>query len=147
MVYVVLENVGLNKKFKAKNNVMLSYSKDNSVSQYPAPEVPESETPLIKFAGVLSKWTISFDLITDTEDLSMGTHTPAVRTVWEQIQYLTDYFVTDKVNEKHRVIIPGVLSGGGNFVKEGAFSRISIDFMSGEGEKAKANIDLNIGKV
>jgi hypothetical protein len=145
MPYVVLENLGQSKKFKAKNNPAISYTKDNSITQLPITELPEESTSIIKVMGVMSKWTITFDLFSDTEDLSMGTNTPAINTIWQQIDYLATYFVTEKIQETHKVT---VTDGTNTYLtRQGAFSRISIDFRAGEGEKAKVSIDLLIGAV
>jgi hypothetical protein len=145
MPHVVLENVTTGKKFKVKNNPTISYVKDNSVTQLPLTELPEESTNLIKVMGVMSKWTISFDLITDIEDLSMGTNTPPIRTIWQQIDYLTSAFVTEKISETHRVT---VTDGTTNYlIKQGAFTKVSIDFPAGQGEKARATIELLVGTV
>jgi hypothetical protein len=145
MPYVVLENLTQGKRFKAKNNPTISYSKDNSVTQLAIPELPEESTNLIKVFGVMGKWTINFDLVTDTEDLSMGSHPTPVRTVWQQIDYLVTYFVTEKIGESHRV---RVTDGTTNYlIRNGVFTRINIDFRAGEGERAKASIDFLVGQV
>jgi hypothetical protein len=145
MPFVVLENVTQGKKFKAKNNPTISYSKDNSVTQLPIPELPEEATNLIKVFGVMGKWTVTFDLVTDTEDLSMGTHTPPIRSIWQQIDYLTAYFVTEKIGETHKVTVTdGVTT---YLTRNGVFTRINIDFRAGEGEKARASIDFLVGQV
>jgi hypothetical protein len=148
MVYVILENIDQNKKFKVKNNIVFSYMKDNSLTAIPIPELSEEETPIIKVAGTQGRITINFTMLPDTEDLSLGTHFPAVRSVWDQIEYLSKYFVTEKVSERHRLVVPGVFAlGSADWVREGAFTKISVEFRSGVGERAEASIDLIVGLV
>jgi hypothetical protein len=145
MPYVVLENVTTGKKFKVKNNPTISYVKDNSITQLPLTELPEEATNLIKVMGVMSKWTITFDLITDTEDLSMGTNTPQVKTIWQQIDYLATAFVTEKASQTHKVT---VTDGTTTYLtRQGAFTKVNIDFPAGQGEKARATIELLVGMV
>ena len=145
MPYVVLENVTQGKKFKAKNNPTISYTKDNSVTQLPIPELPEEATNLIKVFGVVGKLAINFDLVPDTEDLSMGTHATPIQSVWQQIDYLSAYFVTEKIGESHKVV---VADGTTTYLtRNGVFTRLSIDFRAGEGERARALIEFLVGQV
>lgn len=145
MPYVILENVTQGKKFKVKNNPTISYSKDNSVTQLPIPELPEESTNLIKVFGVVGKWTVTFDLVTDTEDLSMGTHATPITSIWQQIDYLSTYFVTEKIGESHKVM---VTDGTTTYLmRNGVFTQINIDFRAGEGEKARASIEFLVGQV
>jgi len=149
MTRLIMENVARGKKFWLKNNPTLSYTRSNPVIQITVPEQDEPGTNVVKVEGVEGKVNVVCTLMTEQAgtDLSLGTNTPAITTIWQQLNYLSN-FVTASISETHRL----TLDDGGSppqtlFQRTGVFSKIVFRMEAGRGELATLEVDFDVGEV
>lgn len=145
MPYIVLENVTENKKFKIKNNPVLIYKKIAGVETMPIPTLDENDTQLMKLQGTEGRISLESVLVTDTEDLSMGTNSPQIKNIFDQINYLATYFVKGAIGRTYRITV----TDGSTiyFTRDGIISEISIQMNAGEGETSKFRMEFIVGTV
>lgn len=149
MTRLIMENVTRGKKFWLKNNPSFSYTRENIVTSIAIPEQDEAQTNVVKVDGVEGRVTIMSTLVTEAPgtDLSLGTNTPAITTLWQQLDYLTN-FVTASISETHRI----TLDDGGSppqvlFQRTGVFSKLAVRMEAGRGELASFEAEFYVGTV
>jgi hypothetical protein len=145
MAHIVLTNVTTGKKFKAHNNPRFAYDKSTPLSALMLPEVPETQTNIVKIEGVEAKIRLSFIIKQETEDVSLGTRTGGLTDFYDQLNWIIDNFVTPSINENHRVeIIEGATT---KFTRDGVFTSINVNWESGRGYIAEIELEFLVGLV
>jgi len=133
------------KKYKITAIESLTIEKKTDATRLNLPELTEEEQDIVKLFGVEMDINLTFKVVDDNTDKSEGTNDTEVKTVWEQMDYLLDNFVTKEMDDVFKIEIFNGDSGL-PWSREGVIT--SIVFVLRKGEVAfDCNLRFMVGAV
>ena len=137
MAQVRLYNLTTGKKYKITALESFVIEKKTDATRLNLPELSEEEQDIVKMFGVQMDVDVVFKIVDDGTDKSEGTAASAIVTVWDQIDYLLDNFLTPSMDDNYKIeIFDGATT---IWSKEGIVISIVINL-----RKAETAFDCNL---
>jgi hypothetical protein len=141
-----IETPTIVKKYKVNNDWRLTVNSDSGVEQFLLPLRDDAEQDIIKLVGEKSEVEVNFKIIDDGEDKSMLSESGGVVSIWQQMKYLLNKFVTGQMDDKGFIAIR---DDSGSLIHEfeGAWSFINMSTAGPGTSYFECTMRLYVGKL
>lgn len=119
------------KKYKITAVESLSIEKKTDATRLALPEMSESEQDIVRMFGVEMDISLTFKIVDDGTDKSETTNDTPVVTVWEQMDYLLENFLTKETDDVFKIEIFD-RDGSSAWSREGVITSLTINLRKGE---------------